>query len=183
MLEMTLKVTIFGTLNIVFMRNLKIMAVASALGVLFSACDRDQAAGEFKYCVDEFADIGVIKYQIPDWDSLSLQEKEYVYYLAEAAKYGRDIIWAQNYEYNLPIRKALETIIRDYDGERSGEQWEQFMVYAKRVFYSNGIHHHYGEHKFFPGCEREYMAKLFASCRQDDNLIEIIYNPDIAPVR
>ena len=183
MLEMTLKVTNFGTLNIVFMRNLTIMAVASALGVLFSACDRGGAQEDFKYCVDEFADIGVIKYQIPDWDSLTLQEKTYVYYLAEAAKYGRDIIWAQNYEYNLPIRKALETIIKDYGGERSGEQWEQFMVYAKRVFFSNGIHHHYGEHKFFPECDREYMAQLFAECKQDDKLIEIIYNPDIAPVR
>ena len=160
------------------------MAVASALCVLSSACDRGKEQGDFKYCVDEFADIGVIKYQIPDWDSLSLQEKEYVYYLAEAAKYGRDIIWAQNFQYNLPIRKALETIIKDYGGEREGEQWEQFLVYAKRVFFSNGIHHHYGEHKFFPECDRSYMEGLFAACGiEDDNLTEIIYNPDIAPVR
>ena len=166
------------------MRNLTIMAVATALSVLACACDRNKEQGEFKYCVDEFADIGVIKYQIPDWESLSLQEKEYVYYLAEAAKFGRDIIWAQNYEYNLPIRKALETIIKKYDGAREGEQWEQFMVYAKRVFFSNGIHHHYGEHKFFPECDRDYMTELFRSCGLDgDSLIEIIYNPDIAPVR
>ena len=166
------------------MRFLKIMAIASTLCVFFGACNREQKQGDFKYCVDEFADIGVIKYQIPGWDGLSLQEKEYIYYLAEAAKYGRDIIWEQNYQYNLPIRKALETIIKDYDGERSGQQWEQFLVYAKRVFFSNGIHHHYGEHKFFPECDREYMAGLFAACGlDDDGLIEIIYNPDIAPWR
>ncbi|MBR5035282.1 MAG: dihydrofolate reductase [Bacteroidales bacterium] len=160
------------------------MAIASTLCVFFGACNREQKQGDFKYCVDEFADIGVIKYQIPGWDGLSLQEKEYIYYLAEAAKYGRDIIWEQNYQYNLPIRKALETIIKDYDGERSGQQWEQFLVYAKRVFFSNGIHHHYGEHKFFPECDREYMAGLFAACGlDDDGLIEIIYNPDIAPWR
>ena len=157
------------------------MAVAA---LLFSACAPTNQQGDFKYCVDEFADIGVIKYQIPGWDGLSLQEKEYIYYLAEAAKYGRDIIWEQNYQYNLPIRKALETIIKDYDGERSGEQWEQFLVYAKRFFFSNGIHHHYGEHKFFPECDREYMAGLFDACGlDDDGLIEIIYNPDIAPWR
>ena len=160
------------------------MAVASVLCVLFSACERDAAQKDFKYCVDEFADIGVIKYRIPDWESLPLQEKEYIYYLAEAAKYGRDIIWAQNYEYNLPIRKALETIIKSYDGDRSGAEWEQFMVYAKRVFFSNGIHHHYGEHKFFPECSREYLSGLFSACGlDDDGLVEIIYNPDIAPVR
>jgi dipeptidyl-peptidase-3 len=160
------------------------MAVASALCVLAAACDSNRAQDDFKYCVDEFADIGVIKYRIPDWESLPLQEKEYAYYLAEAAKWGRDIIWEQNCEYNMPIRKALETIIKSYGGDRSGEQWEQFMVYAKRVFFSNGIHHHYGEHKFFPECNREFMAQLFAECGiGDDGLIDVIYNPDIAPVR
>ncbi len=163
------------------MRNFTIMALAATL--LFTAC-RPKPQDDFKYCVDEFADLGVIKYQIPGWDNLPLQEKEYAYYLAEAAKWGRDIIWEQNYEYNMPIRRALETIIKTWDGERSGEQWEQFMVYAKRVFFSNGIHHHYGEHKFFPECSREFMTQLFAECGIGDaDLIEIMYNPDIAPVR
>ena len=160
------------------------MAIASTLCVSLGACDREQKQGDFKYCVDEFADIGVIKYQIPGWDSLTLEQKAYAYYLAEAAKYGRDIIWEQNYQYNMPIRKALETIIKTWDGNRSGEQWEQFMVYAKRVFFSNGIHHHYGEHKFFPECSREFMTQLFAECGIGEaELIEIMYNPDIAPVR
>ncbi|MBQ5401345.1 MAG: dihydrofolate reductase, partial [Bacteroidales bacterium] len=157
------------------------MALAATL--LFTAC-RPKPQDDFKYCVDEFADLGVIKYQIPGWDNLPLQEKEYAYYLAEAAKWGRDIIWEQNYEYNMPIRRALETIIKTWDGERSGEQWDQFMVYAKRVFFSNGIHHHYGEHKFFPECSREFMTQLFAECGIGEaDLIEIMYNPDIAPVR
>jgi len=160
------------------------MAIASAFCMLLSSCGEKQAQGDFKYCVDEFADIGVIKYQIPGWDSLTLEQKAYAYYLAEAAKYGRDIIWEQNYEYNMPIRKALETIIKTWKGKRKGEQWEQFMVYAKRVFFSNGIHHHYGEHKFFPECSREFMAQLFEDCNIGSvGLIEIMYNPDIAPVR
>ncbi len=165
------------------MRKIKIMAMASSLTLLASGC-ANNAEPEFKYCVDSFADIEVIKYKIPDWDSLTMGQKEYIYYLAEAAKYGRDIIWAQNYEYNLPIRKALESVIKNYKGDRQCQQWQQFMVYAKRVFFSNGIHHHYGEHKFFPECDRLYMGGLFAECGVgDDALLEIIYNPDIAPVR
>ncbi|MBO4558050.1 MAG: dihydrofolate reductase [Bacteroidales bacterium] len=166
------------------MRNLKIMAIASCFCMLAASCGDKAQQGDFKYCLESFADLEVIRYQIPGWESLSFQDKEYAYYLAEAAKYGRDIIWAQNFECGLPIRKALETIIKNYPGERSGQQWEQFLSYAKRVFFSNGIHHHYGEHKFFPECERSYMESLFAECGvEDGGLIEVIYNPDIAPWR
>ena len=160
------------------------MAIASAVCMLFPACGDPSGKGDFKYCLDSFGDIEVIRYQIPGWESLPLEQKEYAYYLAEAAKYGRDIIWAQNYKYNLPIRKALETIIRNYEGDRNCVQWRLFMDYAKRVFFSNGIHHHYGEHKLLPECKRKYMKQLFEACGiARPSLIEIMYNPDIAPVR
>ena len=160
------------------------MALASAICAITFGCERPKPQDDFKYCLDEFADIGVIRYRIPDWEKLPLEEKAYAYYLAEAAKYGRDIIWEQNCEYNLPIRKALETIIKTYSGDRECPGWGQFMVYAKRVFFSNGIHHHYGEHKFFPECSREYMGHLFSSCGiEEGGLIDIMFNPDIAPWR
>ena len=166
------------------MRIIKVMAMASAFCMLFTACGDKSGRSDFKYCVDSFGDIEVIRYQIPGWENLPLEQKEYAYYLAEAAKYGRDIIWAQNYKYNLQIRKALETIIKNYDGDRNCVQWRLFMDYAKRVFFSNGIHHHYGEHKLFPECKRKYMKSLFEACEiGHPSLIEIMYNPDMAPVR
>ena len=160
------------------MRKTTIMALASAICAITFGCERPKPQDDFKYCLDEFADIGVIRYRIPDWEKLPLEEKAYAYYLAEAAKYGRDIIWEQNFEYNLPIRKALETIIKTYPGDRECPGWGQFMVYAKRVFFSNGIHHHYGEHKFFPECSREYMGHLFSSCGiEEGGLIDVMFNP------
>lgn len=164
----------------------KVMCVLATAGLMAAgACapKTESSNSEFKYCLDEFADLEIIKYQIPDWDKLSFQQKEYIYYLSEAAKYGRDIIWAQNYKYNLPIRKAIETIIKDYKGDKTSKNWQDFMVYAKRVFFSNGIHHHYGEHKFFPDCPQSYMEELFAAQGCDMSLIDIIYNPEIAPYR
>ena len=101
----------------------------------------------FRYTIDEFADLKIMRYRIPGWDSLTFNQKSLIYHLGEAAKYGWDITWDQNCKYNLDVRRLLEKIIRDYDGDRSSAQWEQFMVYAKRVFFSTGIHHHYAEDK------------------------------------
>ena len=160
-----------------------------AVGVL-SCTDKAQDSG-FRYLLDEFADVKVMRYRVPGWDDLSLRQKEYVYHLSEAAKYGRDIIWCQNYEYNLPIRWALEEILENYDGDRSCAEFKQFEEYAKRVFFSNGIHHHYAEDKFYPECPQEYFRSLLAavsgSSRLSDSLRDmlpdVIYNPEIAPVR
>ena len=154
-----------------------------ATACILASCSPKETPSDFRYSLDEFADLEVIRYQIPDWENLSFGQKQYIYYLSEAAKYGRDIIWEQNYQYNLPIRKALEKIIRTYDGDKQAREWQDFMVYAKRVFFSNGIHHHYGEHKFFPDCPREFMESLFAAAGCDKSLVEIIYNPQIAPFR
>lgn len=136
------------------------------------------------YSIDEFADLEVLRYRLPEWDGLTLQQKEYVYHLSEAAKTGRDITWDQYCKCNLSVRKVLENILENYKGERSGEEWDNFLVYAKRVFFSNGIHHHYSESKFLPSCSREYFAGLMEAVgAKDEELLETIFNPDIYPFR
>lgn len=130
---------------------------------LLTACnssDKEAQNGEFKYLVDEFADLKVMRYQIPGWDELTLQQKEYIYYLGEAAKCGRDILADQNFKYNLTVRKTLEAILNSYKGDTKCADYQNFVVYAKRVFFSNGIHHHYAEDKMFPEISQEYFAQL-----------------------
>ena len=140
------------------------------------------AENNFKYTIDSFADLKVMRYQIPGWENLSLQQKEYAYHLAEAAKYGRDILWDQNCKENLRVRHALEAILET--AVQDSEDWQDFLVYAKRVFFSNGIHHHYAEDKIFPACPREYFASLLAQAGiEDPELLDIIYDPAIYPQR
>lgn len=138
---------------------------------------------EFKYILDEFADCKVMRYRLPDWDSLSLQQKQYIYCLSEAALWGRDIYFDQNYKYNLQIRKALEYVLTNYKGNKTSEDYKAFEVYAKRFFFSNGLHHHYGEKKFFPECKKEYFASLLKGYKNADFIVEQIYNENIAPIR
>ncbi len=162
----------------------KMITIAGMAAALVSCSDKAAEKGEFKYLIDEFADLKIMRYQVPGWDELSLQQKEYVYHLAEAAKYGRDIIWAQNYKHNLSIRKAVEKILENYKGDRSAEDFKKFEAYAKRLFFSNGIHHHYAEDKFFPECPKEYFQSLMeAAGAADAELLDIIYNPETAPAR
>lgn len=118
------------------------------------------APDTFKYAVDMVADFRILRYQISGFDQLTVKQKELLYYLSEAALAGKDIIWDQNYKYNLTIRKTLETIVSSYKGDKNTEDWKKFMVYAKRVWFSNGIHHHYGMEKFTPECSKEYFAEL-----------------------
>lgn len=164
------------------------MMIASCTALLATSCSnsaKTESEADFKYLVDEFADLKVMRYQIPDWNSLSVPQKAYVYHLGEAAKYGRDILWAQNCKYNLPIRKAVENILNNYKGDRNCAEFEDFTVYAKRLFFSNGIHHHYAEDKFFPTCSKEYFRSLLEAvdAKGCDALLEAIYSPDIAPQR
>ena len=134
-------------------------------GVLFACtpkqkdnnCEKNQ---DFKYLVDEFADLKIMRYQIPNWNELTLQQKEYIYYLSEAAKCGRDILWDQNFKYNLAIRKTLENIINTYNGDKEVDDYQKFIVYAKRVFFSNGIHHHYAEDKILADINQDYIKEL-----------------------
>lgn len=161
----------------------KMLTVSAMLAAAASCAQKqEQENDDFKYLIDEFADLQIIRYQIPGWDELSLQQKEYVYHLSEAAKLGRDITWDQNCERNLDVRHALEAIIAKHDAADSDPLWNQFMVYAKRVFFSNGIHHHYAENKIFPECPQEYFATLMqeAEC-MDEDLLDVIYNPERYP--
>lgn len=166
------------------------MTALTALTAAAVSCGNNagsQQDKDFKYLIDEFADLKIMRYQIPGWDDLTLQQKEYVYHLGEAAKYGRDILWDQHCKANLPIRHAIENILENYQGDRDSRDFQDFTVYAKRVFFSNGIHHHYAEDKFFPDCPREYFASLMSAVGIDEaeasGLLEIIYNPDIYPQR
>ena len=164
---------------------IKMIAVAGLAAATLS-CGNKAAEKDFKYLVDEFADLKIMRYQVPGWDGLSLQQKQYVYHLAEAAKYGRDIIWMQNNKYNLEIRKVLESILEDYEGDRTCEEFSQFETYAKRVFFSNGIHHHYAEDKFFPECPQAYFESLMTAVGKQDKcaeLLPVIYDPAIFPAR
>ena len=166
----------------------KMVTFAGLAAALVSCADKaaEQKAtdGQFRYLVDEFADLKIMRYTVPGWDDLSLQQKKYVYHLAEASKYGRDIIWMQNYKHNLRVRKALEAVLENYEGDRTSEDWAGFETYAKRVFFSNGIHHHYAEDKFYPECPEAYFRSLLTAVGADDaGLLEIIYSKDIAPAR
>ena len=122
----------------------------------------EAAADDFEYQVDQFADLRILRYQIPGFDELSLNEQKLVYYLTQAGLAGRDIMWDQNYRHNLEIRDALEGIYTRYKGERDSEDWKAFETYLKRVWFSNGIHHHYSNDKIKPGFEPEYLQGLLS---------------------
>ena len=163
-----------------------ILAGAAAACISCGQAGSKQSEDGFKYLIDEFADLKIMKYKVPGWDDLTLQQKEYVYHLGEAAKYGRDIIWMQNCRENLPVRKTLEKIIGEYEGDRECKDFQDFMVYAKRVFFSNGIHHHYAEDKIFPDCPEEYFRTLMESvglADQCDHILSVVYDPDVYPQR
>lgn len=158
------------------------MTTLASIAAAAVSCAPKQA--DFHYLIDEFADLKIMRYKVPGWEELSLGQKEYIYHLSEAAKYGRDIIWDQNCKWNLPVRHTLENILENYKGDRNCAEFAQFETYAKRVFFSNGIHHHYSEDKFFPECPREYFASLMVAVGEENaELLEIIYNPDLLSQR
>ena len=165
------------------------ITIAGLAAALVSCSDKTEKTaqnGDFKYLVDEFADLKIMRYQVPGWDELSLQQKKYVYHLAEAAKYGRDIIWMQNCKDNLAVRKVVENIIANYKGDRECADYKAFETYAKRLFFSNGIHHHYAEDKFFPECPQEYFASLMTAVGNEAEcavLLPVIYDPAVYPAR
>jgi len=115
---------------------------------------------EFVYQVEQFADIKILRYEIPGFDSLNLQQKTLCYYLYEAARAGYDIIWDQNYKHNLMLRTTLAQIVNNFSGNRKNPDFEKFLIYVKRVFVSNGIHHHYSTDKFKPEFTQEYFIEL-----------------------
>ena len=162
----------------------KMMIVIGSAAAIAGACSNpgQKEQDSFKYTIDSFADLKVMRYQIPGWENLTLRQKEYAFHLSEAAKYGRDILWDQNCKDNLRVRHALEAILES--NVQDSPEWQDFLVYAKRVFFSNGIHHHYAEDKIFPACPREYFASLLKEAGIDDpELLDIIYDPAIYPQR
>ena len=174
-----------------------LLACLTSLPTDVKAQKNNEKETEFKYVIDEFADIKVMRYQIPGWEELSLSQQEYLYYLSEAAKCGRDILWDQNYKYNLTVRRTLENILSSFKDKREGKEWAEFEVYAKRVFFSNGIHHHYSEDKIMPTFSKDYFKSLIKASSPNAfptnkgekidqfaaRITDIIFNPKVAPVR
>ena len=163
-----------------------IIVLGGAAASLVSCGQKPAQEADFKYLIDEFADLRIIRYKIEGWEDLSLQQKEYVYHLSEAAKWGRDIYWDQNGKYNLRIRRVIEDILNKYEGDRDCQEFQDFLVYAKRVFFANGIHHHYAEDKFFPACSKDYFQSLMAAVGDETQAEEItcmVYDPEFQPQR
>lgn len=167
------------------MKHKLMMLIALSTAPLFCGCGQKTTVEEdFKYTVDQFADCKVMRYKVPGWENLSFKQKAYAYHLSEAAKYGRDILWDQNCRYNLKLRHALEAILSGYEGDRETDEWKSFEVYCKRVFFCNGIHHHYSEDKIFPECSEEYFRGLLESVGANTELlIPYVYDPTLFPQR
>ena len=145
-----------------------------------------QASSTFKYSDERFADLQMLRYEVKDFDKLTLKQKTFIYYLQLAAMQGRDILFDQNGKYNLRIRYTLEKIYTDYKGDRKSADFKALEVYLKRVWFSNGIHHHYGCEKFVPGFSEDFFRKAARSVSADQYLKDIcpvIFNPDLMQKR
>jgi dipeptidyl-peptidase-3 len=125
-----------------------------------------QAYDDFMYFVDQFEDMKILKYKLPDFELLTLKQKKLIYCLSQAALCGRDILWDQNFKYNLKIRKTIEAILDSYSGDKTADDYKAFVVYAKRVFFVNGIHHHYSSDKLKPSFSSQYFAGLIRGSDQ-----------------
>ncbi len=126
-----------------------------------------ESPDDFKYFVEQFDDIRILKYRLPGFENLSLRQKEYIYYLSQASLAGRDILWDQNFRYNLLIRRTLEAVIANYTGDKETSDYKAFMLYSKKVFFANGIHHHYSNDKFKPDFNAGFFAKLIHGTKAD----------------
>ena len=139
-----------------------LLTLVLTLAVLPAGCRKaaSPADQEFAWEVDKFADLRILRYQVPGFEALTPSQKELVYYLSEAALWGRDIITDQNYKHNLAVRRTIDGIVEGYAGDRSDPRWQAFMTWAKRIWFSNGIHHHYSTDKLLPGFTPDYFAAL-----------------------
>lgn len=151
----------------------------------------------FSYTVEQFADLQILRYRVPGFEQLSLRQKQLIYYLSEAALEGRDILFDQNGKYNLQIRRLLEAVYTHFEGDRTSESFRALEVYLKRVWFSNGIHHHYACDKFVPGFTAAYLEEVVQSlpaevlpleegetCRaMCDKLFPVIFDPAVMPKR
>ena len=160
--------------------------------LIASSCSKQASApapDDFDYVVDHFADIEVLRYQVPDFGNLSLDQKKLVYFLTEAALWGRDIMWDQNNYHNLALRDLLEAVYTNYGGDRESDDFKAFELYLKQVWFGNGIHHHYSMDKFTPAFSREFLEEQIAALpdsavpASSAELVELIFNPEIAAKR
>jgi dipeptidyl-peptidase-3 len=162
--------------------NKSLIAALAAISITATAMAKDEA--KFNYVVDRFADIEVLRYKVPDFENLTLNQKLLVYYLNEAAQYGRDIYWDQNCEVNLELRQVLEKIYTNFDGDKSSDEFKAFECYMKQVWFGNGIHHHYSMDKFVPKFSRTFFnaqfTKNFPSDSRVDKFAEVIFGPGYA---
>ena len=172
-----------------------------AASALLAACSGSKTttaeADKFDYTVEQFADLQILRYRVPGFENLSLQQKELVYYLTEAALQGRDILFDQNGKYNLRIRRTLEAVYKGYTGDKNAPDFKAMEVYLKRVWFSNGIHHHYGSEKFVPGFAPEFFRQAVLSIDAStlplaegqtaeqlcDEIFPVIFDPAIMPKR
>ncbi len=169
---------------------MKKLSLIAGVCMLFAACNSapneetetakttEEPMEDFKWTNEQFADLRILRFQIPGWEELDLRQKKLVYYLTQAGLSGRDITWDQFYRHNLEIRRALETIVKEYKGDKDSKDWENFMVYMKRVWFSNGIHHHYSNIKFKPGFDRTYLKGLLeeTGASMSPEAFEVIFN-------
>ena len=191
---------------------MKKIITLSGLALVLNACHSDKnelaqtsvkkdtlvkTEEQFNYVAEQFADLRVLRYQVKGFEQLSLQNKTLLYYLYEAALCGRDINYDQNYKHNLLIRKTLEVLLATESHDSGSDDFKKLEVYAKRVWFSNGIHHHYNHDKFFPECSQEFFVHALAHV--DENQLpkaanqskeefikfvaDLIYNPAVAPKR
>jgi len=172
--------------------HLKLLAFL-ALVLTFSACNQPEGetakkaesekvnSEEFQVLTEQFADLKILRYQIPAWDELSLNNKKLAYYITQAGLAGRDIIYDQNYRHNLKIRRTLEDVYRNYSGDKTSDDWKNFEVYLKRIWFSNGIHHHYSYEKFEPEFSREYLNTLLSETGNElsDEVMKVIFDPAV----
>mgnify|MGYP000663379412 FL=1 len=180
---------------------MKKQLIACAAFALLTACSGSKTttaeADKFDYTVEQFADLQILRYRVPGFENLSLQQKELVYYLTEAALQGRDILFDQNGKYNLRIRRTLEAVYTGYKGDKNTPDFKAMEVYLKRVWFSNGIHHHYGSEKFVPGFAPEFFKEAVLSVDTStlplaegqtaeqlcDELFPVIFDPAVMPKR
>lgn len=165
------------------MSKIRNAAVGSLIMCMAAPSVMAASKSDFNYVVDRFADIEVLRYKVPGFEDLSLNQKKLIYYLTEAAINGRDILWDQNCKYNLPLRKLLEGVYVNYSGDRNDTQFKAFEKYMKQLWFGNGIHHHYSMDKFVPEFSREFLEAEIAKLPADkkgadvDVLLKVIFNP------
>lgn len=156
----------------------KTMMLFTAALTAVSCSEKEQKQTEFDYNVESFADIQILRYKVDGFDELSLKQKTFIYYLNEAALWGRDILFDQNGRYNLEIRRMLEDFYQNYKGDREDKNFKGVEEYLKRVWFSNGIHHHYGSDKFVPKFDRQWFVEQ-TKCSEE--IAEVIFNPEVMP--